>query len=192
MNAALLRNKEALLGWSGGSMTWLQGPGYAAHFGFKMEDITLVANPTKDGGGTINCGDYYSVLKSGNCTEGGWAYMCWLLGEKKQEEIGFHMFPVRKDAFYKCTEKQRAATENGSAAGGMNGLRFEFDPTITEEQYEYIIGFIEKCNSLGGLRSKVGEILDDEYKSFAAGDVTAEECADRIQSRMEIYLSENS
>jgi hypothetical protein len=38
----------------------------------------------------------------------------------------------------------------------------------------------------------VGEILDDEYKSFAAGEVTAEECAERIQSRMEIYLSENS
>lgn len=192
MNAALLRNKEALLGWSGGSMAWLQGPSYAAHFGFKMEDITLVANPTKDGGGTINGGNYYSVLKSGNCTEGGWAYMCWLLGQKKQEEIGFHMFPVRKDAFYKCTVRQRAATENGSASGGMNGLRFEYDPTITEEQYEYIIGFIEKCNGLVGLRSKVGEILDDEYKSFATGEVTAEECAERIQSRMEIYLSENS
>ncbi|MBQ3139749.1 MAG: extracellular solute-binding protein, partial [Ruminococcus sp.] len=192
MNAALLKNKEALLGWSGGQMAWLAGPASAAHFGLKMEDITLVANPTKNGGGTINGGDYYSVLKSGNCTEGGWAYMCWLLSQKKQEEIGFHMFPVRKDAFYKCTEKQRAATEGSSASGGTNGYRYEFDPTITEEQYEYIIGFIEKCNSLSGYRSKVREILDDEYKSFAAGEITAEECAERIQSRMEIYLSENS
>lgn len=192
MNAALLRNKEALLGWSGGSMAWLQGPSYAAHFGFKMEDITLVANPTKNGGGTISGGECYSVLKSGNCTEGGWAYMCWLLSQKQQEEVGRHMFPVRKDAFYKCTAQQRVASEGGSASGGMNGLRYEYDPTITEEQYEYIIGFIEKCNSLGGYRSKVREILDDEYKSFAAGDVTAEECAERIQSRMEIYLSENS
>ncbi len=192
MNAALLKNKEALLGWSGGSMAWLQGPGSAAHFGFKMEDITLVANPTKNGGGTISGGEYYSVLNSGNCTEGGWAYMCWLLGKNKQEEIGFHMFPVRKDAFYNCTARQRVASEGGSASSGINGLRYEYDPTITEEQYEYIIGFIEKCNSLGGYRSKVRAILDDEYKSFAAGNVTAEECAERIQSRMEIYLSENS
>lgn len=71
-------------------------------------------------------------------------------------------------------------------------MSYEYDGTITEEQYEYIIGFIEKCNSLGGFRSKVREILDDEYKSFAAGEITAEECAERIQSRMEIYLSENS
>ena len=190
-NAALLKNKEALLGWGGGSMVHLEGPKYAAQFGLKMEDITLVANPTKNGGGTISGGDYYSVLNSGNCTEGGWAYMCWLLGKNKQEEIGFHMFPVRKDSFYKCTSQQRVATESASAAGGMNGLRFEYDPTITEEQCEYIVGFIEKCNSLDGFRSKVREILDDEYESFIGGEITAEQCAERIQSRMEIYLSEN-
>ncbi len=190
-NAALLKNKEALLGWGGGSMVRLEGPKYAAQFGLKMDDITLVANPTKNGGGTISGGNYYSVLKSGNCTEGGWAYICWLL-DLSQQENGFVRFPVNKDAFYKCTARQRVETESASAAGGMNGLRFEYDPTITEEQCEYIVGFIEKCNSLDGFRTKVRAILDDEYESFIVGEITAEQCAERIQSRMEIYLSENS
>ncbi len=192
MNAALLRNKEALLGWSGGSIGNLNFSMYAQLYGYGMEDVTLVANPTKNGGGTINGGECYSVLKSGNCTEGGWAYMCWLLGQRQQEEVGRFMFPVRKETFYKYTEQRQKMSANSKGSNSINGLSYEYDGTITEEQYEYIIGFIEKCNSLGGFRSKVGEILDDEYKSFAAGEVTAEECAERIQSRMEIYLSENS
>ncbi len=192
INAALLRNKEALLGWGGGSIGNLNYSMYARLYGYGMEDVTLVANPTKNGGGTINGGECYSVLNSGNCTEGGWAYMCWLLGQRQQEEVGRYMFPVRKETFYKCTEQRQKMSENSKGSNSVNGLSYEYDGTITEEQYEYIIGFIEKCNSLGGYRSKVREILDDEYKSFAAGEVTAEECAERIQSRMEIYLSENS
>lgn len=191
-NAALLKNKEALLGWGGGSIGNLNYSMYARLYGYGMEDVTLVANPTKNGGGTINGGECYSVLKSGNCTEGGWAYMCWLLGQRQQEEIGRHMFPVRKETFYKCTEQRQKMSANSKGSNSVNGLRYEYDGTITEEQYEYIISFIEKCNSLGGFRSKVRVILDDEYESFIGGEITAEQCAERIQSRMEIYLSENS
>ncbi len=191
-NTVMLKNKDALLGSTmGGTLDSLQGPRFAAMYGFEMDDITFVATPTKDGGGIINGGTYFSVLNSGKCIEGAWDYVCWVLGEKQQGER-ITGFPVRKDAFYKINEQRRAAYENTSSAATWNGYHYEYDPTITEEQYEYIIGFIEKCNSLGGFRSKVGEILDDEYKSFAAGEVTAEECAERIQSRMEIYLSENS
>lgn len=191
-NTVMLKNKDALLGSTmGGTLDSLQGPRFAAMYGFEMDDITFVATPTKDGGGIINGGTYFSVLNSGKCIEGAWDYVCWVLGEKQQGE-SITGFPVRKDAFYKINEQRRAAYENTSSAATWNGYHYEYDPKITMEQYEYIIGFIEKCNSLGGFRSKVREILDEEYNSFAAGEITAEECAERIQSRMEIYLSENS
>ena len=192
-NAVLLKNKEALIGWGGGSMSTHAVMMFAQLYGLGIKDVTLIANPTKNGGGTINGQNYYSVLSSGNCTEGGWAYMCWLLSQKQQEQVSYYLFPVRKESFYKCTEKlKQQENEYNKGSSTVNGYFYEYDLMGINEQYDYIVGFIEKCNSLGGFRSKVREILDDEYKSFAAGDVTAEECAERIQSRMEIYLSENS
>lgn len=192
-NAVLLKNKEALIGWGGGSMSTYSVMMFAQLYGLGIKDVTLIANPTKNGGGTINGQNYYSVLSSGNCTEGGWAYMCWLLSQKQQEQVSYYLFPVRKESFYKCTEKfKQQENEYNKGSSNVNGYSYEYDLMGINEQYDYIVGFIEKCNSLGGFRSKVREILDDEYKSFAAGEVTAEECAKRIQSRMEIYLSENS
>ena len=192
-NAVLLKNKEALIGWGGGSMSTYSVMMFAQLYGLGIKDVTLIANPTKNGGGTINGQNYYSVLSSGNCTEGGWAYMCWLLSQKQQEQVSYYFFPVRKESFYKCTEKfKQQENEYNKGSSNVNGYSYEYDLMGINEQYDYNVGFIEKCNSLGGFRSKVREILDDEYKSFAAGEVTAEECAKRIQSRMEIYLSENS
>lgn len=191
-NSTLMKKKEVFMGFMVTGMHNISVAGNALYYGLNVDDITFLSAPTKNGGGIICSSDLYSVLNCGNCTEGGWAFVSYLLGEQQQEEIGFNAFPVRKDMFYNCTEKQRKATLDTNSSAHYNYYSFEYDATITEEQYDYIIGFVEKCNSFGGYRKSVRVILDEEYNSFIAGEITAEECAKRIQSRMEIYLSENT
>ena len=52
--------------------------------------------------------------------------------------------------------------------------------------------YISKCTIPADYNQTLYNILMEEYEAFAAGDKTAEECAEIIQNRVSIYLSENS
>ncbi len=191
-NSTLLKKKEAFLGRSDPSMHFLGSPTQCAYYGLSLDECTLVSPPLKNGGGIIRCNHIYSVLNCGDCTEGGWEFMKYILGDSYQEQFGQHQFVVNKDMFYKTTKQQQVSSPGTTASGTINGYSYEYDPSISEEQYDYIIGFIEKCTTCGGNRYTVRAILDEEFTSFVAGETTAEECAKRIQGRIEIYLSENT
>ena len=44
----------------------------------------------------------------------------------------------------------------------------------------------------GGYSAEVFKIIDEETKAYFAGEKTAQEAADMIQSRVSIYVSEQS
>ena len=55
-----------------------------------------------------------------------------------------------------------------------------------------VLEYISNCTIPRDYNETLYNILTEEYNAFAAGDKTAAECADIIQNRVSIYLSENS
>ena len=58
--------------------------------------------------------------------------------------------------------------------------------------FRSIVGRITKEDSYDTFWSDISEIITDETKAFFAGSKTAEETAEILQSRVKIYVSENS
>ncbi len=113
-------------------------------------------------------------------------------------------FPSRQDAFEKNLEyamaTEKYTDEDGTVVvpfnsnGNWDGYEVEMGP-LSEEEAEIlrnIVSRIGSCADFGGEMEYICDIVDEEMGAFAAGDKTAEETAEIIQSRVKIYVSENS
>ena len=77
----------------------------------------------------------------------------------------------------------------------------EYDPQrqmgiyVTEQDTELILDLLDNRkvhNASTAAREKILELINEELSAFFAGNVTAEDTARRIQSRVSIYLAEQS
>ena len=142
--------------------------------------------------------------------KGAWEFVKTFLSYEYQVGLyndGFmnYGFPTRKDAFETQMEYAMKTEEYTDINGrkvtptywGTNysGIEIqgkpleENDKKMLEEMIERIGGFIERSNSV---TEDICNIVKEEEKAFFAGDKTAEETAEIIQSRVKIYVSENS
>ncbi|MDE5861765.1 MAG: hypothetical protein K2H28_06170 [Ruminococcus sp.] len=71
------------------------------------------------------------------------------------------------------------------------GITWKNKP-ITDKDIDYINDFISHCNKLSDRDEDAQEIIREECNKFMNGEISAEECAERIQNRVSIYLSEQS
>lgn len=197
-NNDMLRNNTALLesGHSFGSLSALSQ--VTSDLGMDENGITIVSPPSSDGKGLI-CSDItYSVLNNGNCQEGAWEYLNFIMSFEQQTlSADEHMFSERlsprKDAFEyilsfdkELSEAPTAMLEDGTI------MNIYGCPTgaMDSETVDHFRDFVMNCKRLRIKYPSLDEIVRDEYGRFLAGEITAEECADMIQSRAEIYLSE--
>ena len=73
----------------------------------------------------------------------------------------------------------------------VNGVEMALEPMKPEETAE-LIDYLYKLDSLCIYNETIYNIVMEEAAGFLEGQKTAEEVADVIQSRVEIYVSENS
>ena len=144
-----------------------------------------------------------------------------LLGQKQQAETGYMWcFPVMQDAFDLMLEKAMTPEyqydENGEIMYDENGEPLKWPkmtygggvsiaPDGTETQMEsveiyelsqadadIILGLIENTHSVYSYDQDILDIITDEVAAFFAGEKSAADTAAMVQSRVNLYVQEQS
>lgn len=163
---------------------------------FDDGEFTLLDAPSENPQSNIFFQTLYSVVTNGKCPEGAWDYINFITSENfltsyLQTERSFVTF---KGAFKRINEQIRWKSENPVYVdeNGVTVTTFTTEKPITDEEYNMALEYISKCTIPADYNQTLYNILMEEYEAFAAGDKTAAECAEIIQNRVSIYLSENS
>ncbi|MBE6848748.1 MAG: carbohydrate ABC transporter substrate-binding protein [Ruminococcus sp.] len=157
---------------------------------FYDADITLTGYPmVEDAGNGGIFSPVFTICINAQSTEqeAVWDFMKFFLTEDYQKHLTESM-PIHKNALeYKYEEAESMVT---ATAGGMISPTFigELESWESDILRDYISG-IRTCAYYD---YTVQDILMEEVEKFLAGDQTAQECADMMQSRVTIYLSEQS
>lgn len=168
------------------------------HTEYDLDDseLTLVTPPSFEPKGRIGTGTLYSVINNGKCTEGGWDFVNFIMSDNflrsyLQTQTSF---VCRKESFDKILEEGQKISWNPVYVdeAGVTHNNYAYGEKITDEQLANLREYLSTCTLPVDYNDKVSEIIMEEYNAYLAGDVSAERCAELIQNRMSIYLSENS
>lgn len=165
------------------------------------EEVTFIGFPTGEGNGSIISPSYRSFALSANSRylEGGWEFIRYYLTDEYQSGDSLYEFPVSKTAFLKkaadATGKSYWIDENGEKVEYddyyyMNGEEIVLDP-FTQEEVDKICEFIYSVTKVSSFDDDIRTIITEEAQSFFEGQKTAQEVAQIIQSRAQIFVDEN-
>ncbi|NLO47815.1 MAG: extracellular solute-binding protein [Clostridiales bacterium] len=169
---------------------------YQAMFG---GDITFKGFPCESGVGnvyTFNTG----ISMSTKCSdkEGAWAFMRTLLTEEYQKNERWQ-FPTNRACFdamvEEAMEKRYRTDENGvetevpKSTYGFNDLTVEIYAS-TQEQVDQILNLLDNTDKTMYYDQAMLDIITTETEAFFAGQKSAAETANVIQSRINIYVNE--
>ncbi len=165
------------------------------------EDTKLIGFPSELGS---NCS--VIIPNSSLCISAKSKYsdVCWQLIrqfylEDYQDALEYE-FPIRKSSYDKMAEnsKERPSWTDD------DGVKHYEDETywigdqeikiqpLTQSDVDYVKSFIGSLSNAYNANTNVYNIITEEVAPFFAGQKTAKEVADIIQSRVSIYVNENS
>lgn len=156
---------------------------------FRDTPITLMGYPTVEGnaGGVFQSDFTLSVNAQSEKKEAVWDFMKYLLSEKFQKKLNGPM-PIHRGIL---EEKLTLATKMVGATAFYGGTNVNIG-AATQESMDTLYDCIQQIDTAYYYDAAVEQILMEEAEMFLAGDQTAEKAADMIQSRVSIYLSEQS
>lgn len=141
------------------------------------------------------------IAMSSKCRdkEGAWQFMRILLTEEYQTEGWFWGFPTNKAVFDEMVEEAMTPTtyvdEYGNTVEEPKMEWYVENSPITvysmsDEEYGKFMDLLERTDRLMTYDNNIMNIIREEASVFFSGQKTAQECADVIQSRVEIYVNE--
>lgn len=171
-------------------------------------EVTYIGYPTESGTGSsfyINSG----LAISSTCAdkEGAWSFVRQILLPDENKYI--YGFPVNRTSFEKMAEESMTATyvtdENGQqvldedgnpieeSKGGYGWGNTEIElKATTQSEYDQIMALYQSIDTIGGYDEVITEIVQEDAAAYFAGDRTAEDTAKMIQSRVSLYVGEQS
>lgn len=144
------------------------------------EDMHYVGYPSSKGsGGKIETKNFFSITSSCEEKQGAWEFITFNLKYQRASEEGYEVLSEKfKNEIYGEVGVQHSASGN------------EF-PTLTKDEADMIYDYILSCDSVSNsFDYDLWNIITEESNGYFAGELTAEQTAERIQSRAEILLSE--
>lgn len=148
--------------------------------------VSLIGYPRSEGSGIYAQSRYLYVNSRSGCMEGAAEFFRFLLSESEQSRflsdeqklnVGmtfyFPYFPVNLDSFRHLTEYW---------SSGSKG--------ITQKQAEQVDFMVENARPDNWRVKEIQSILSEELEPYFAGDKTAEQAAELLHSRVQIYLDE--
>lgn len=185
---AAMENGELLL-----STAYVYEPGmyalYRAHS--TKEEVSVVGYPSKSGGVTLMfAGGGFAISAASEHKEAAWKFIKPLLTDEYQsnrlEQMGF---PTNAAVFEKYLAAEKAPSVGGGTAYHYgNGVNFD---SVTEQERQELRALIDGATFY---REKdyadIISIIREESAHFFAGNCSAEDCAARVQGRVDILLSE--
>ncbi len=176
---------------------------------FEDDGVTPIGYPTSDGkpGVYLSGNDTYGISSQSENKDGAWKFMETLLAD--ETETHAWGFPSRKDQleemFAEACEPQYQLDENGETMMDAEGNPLQYPKTTWgyddweveiyaagEEEIEGIRHLIDIARPTSKESEEIYSIIGEEAAPYFAGQKSAEEVAKIIQSRIKIYVSENS
>lgn len=164
------------------------------------EPITYIGFPTTEAcGSVLNIYQGYAISAKSDKADGAWEFIKYFLTEEYQGEIEYDL-PVRKS----CLEKLAAVAMEKPYYEDENGEKVEYDdtywigneeiiiPPMTREEVDAALEFVYSVNRKVSHNDDINNIIMEEAASYFEGQKSAEDVAKIIQSRAQLYISENS
>ena len=169
----------------------------------------VISYPSSDKNNKLaisSAGNCFAISEKCDDKEGAWSFLRRLYTYEFQKEgLNFSGFPVRQDVMDKKIEYAMATKSYTDDDGtkvtpvtnysyNYGGFKITLKP-YTKEQMDVlrsIIGRIGVEMDYGSNYNEIPKIIQEEIKAFYSGDKTAKEVAEVIQSRVSIYVNENS
>ncbi|MDE5589012.1 MAG: extracellular solute-binding protein [Acetatifactor sp.] len=150
------------------------------------EEASYVGFPMEDGSGSyIRAGESYAISAHSSYPEGAWEFLRYYLTDEYQAGIEIYL-PVQRKYFL---ENSEAALE-ASRTYHIGGESVTPEP-MTEEQLAKLVDFILSADQRYYDNDEISSIVDEEMGGFFSGDKTAQETAEIIQRRAQIYVDTN-
>ena len=170
------------------------------------EDMTFVGAPSSDGKGSVMLlSNQFAIMEDSSNKEGAWEFIkCFLTDECfGQNADGI---PITESGFEKA---MAAALEPPFYYDELNGNKkvymdetgmdsysneqIKITPMTADEQkkYEQFVRSVKRISS-GNTELAISSIISEETEFFFAGEYSAKQCAEMIQDRVSILLSEQS
>lgn len=176
---------------------------------FEEDGVTPIGYPTSDGkpGVFLSGNELYGISAQSENKEATWKFLESILsGQSTSYAWGF---PSRKEQleemFREAGEPEYQKDENGEILMDEEGNFIQYPKTswgydnwdvdiyaATQEEIDGVRHLIEIARPLSKESEEIYAIIGEEVAPYFAGQKSAEETAKIIQSRVQIYVSENS
>lgn len=164
-------------------------------------DISLIGFPNELG---INCSIMTPNIRFAVSSQSQYPEECWnllrnLYLDEYQDKIQYD-FPIRKDKFdalaKKSMEKESWVDDDGTKHYEdeyywIGDTQIVVNP-LTSEDVKLVTDFVESLTLTYSSNQAVNNIINEEAAAYFKGQKSAQEVADIIQSRVSIYVNENS
>ena len=198
---ALYRNGQALIAqtFMGSFKAYTQ-----LKYGTFGEEVVFVGFPREagEGGHTIMATSRIAMSAESENKDGCWAFMRTFLMDDYQERfVTGWAFPVSR---MQLRTKADRSMERDSYVDALTGETVYFDetfyvggeeitiPPLSKEEADELMTFLESVDSAYSYNETIMNIVQEEVKPFFAGQKSAQECAKILQSRLQLYIDENS
>lgn len=165
------------------------------------EEISFIGFPTSENvGSVLEVYEAYAISAKSKYVDEAWQFVRQLFTEEYQDSIEYEL-PIRKSSLEKLAGK---AMEKPYYIDSETQEKVEYDDTywngdeeiiidpMTEEELQTVLDFVYSVNRKSSNLEEIQNIINEEAASFLDGQKSVEEVSKIIQSRVQIYLSENS
>lgn len=174
---------------------------YITNVGMFGEPVTLIGFPAKEGNGAvITPNNVYMISSKSKNPDGAWQFLRYYLTDEYQKDSNDSWtLPIKKDALKekinKGTEKPYWINSDGGKeyyeyTTWLGDEEVTLDP-LTQEQADDLYNYICSVTQAYYSDDSLSNIITEESAAFFSGQKSAQDVADIIQSRAQIYINES-
>lgn len=163
------------------------------------EQITAIGFPVREGVGSAFSGNQnFAISAKSDYQDVAWEFLRYYLTDEYQDDIRYG-WPLKVSSMDKLVEAAQKRPsyedENGNVIEYddtyyVNGIEVVLKP-LTQEDCDRVLNFIKTTKHEYSYNTNIMTIIEEECAAYYAGQKTAKEVADIIQSRIHIYVNEN-
>ena len=169
-----------------------------SYFGGKA---SLIGYPKENGNGIYVSTDSIYLRAGSEAAEGAKEFLRFLISEEEQEKYASYNFAQSQDDGMSTTmlAKEGAFPVVKSAYEGMirvaeerdaDNVRYLGELPYTEDMVGQIYYIIDHAEPQNAYINQLEGMVEEELEPYFAGDISAEEAAEKLQNRVQLYLNE--
>jgi ABC-type glycerol-3-phosphate transport system substrate-binding protein len=174
------------------------------------DDVTFIGYPTVDGsvGCMLNTSGGYAMTSKSQHKEGAWEFIefyqtmedtifSWGFPSKKadMEELIDEALNVEyvtdENGEYVLDEDGNLISVNGHGGMGWDDWEYTYHDS-TQEEIDLLLELISEATPAANTDDQIMNIITEETESYFAGQKSVDDVAGVIQSRIQLYINENS